>query len=189
MAKNATGFGDQLRARRKARGMTLYDVASTAGVSSSLVSMIERDMTSPSIRSLDAICKALDMPVSWLFDTPANGDPDEMGIVVRTHGRRHLDFGHLGMIKELLTPKLGGKLQFMLVTLQRGGTSGEQPYTHEGEEAGFVIAGSMQLQVGGRTFLLNEGDAFRFPSTTPHSFENAGQSVTRVLWAVTPPFY
>jgi quercetin dioxygenase-like cupin family protein len=76
-----------------------------------------------------------------------------------------------------------------MVVMKAGGGSGDEPYSHQGEEAGLVLDGAMELWVGERRFQLVAGDSFQFKSTTPHRFRNAANRETRVLWVVSPPFY
>jgi len=73
--------------------------------------------------------------------------------------------------------------------MQAQGSSGEEPYTHKGEDAGLVVNGAMRLFVGDDVHILKPGDSFRFKSSLPHRFQNAAEGVTEVVWAVTPPFY
>ena len=89
----------------------------------------------------------------------------------------------------LLTPMMPGTLQLLLVTLDPGGSSGSEHYSHKGEEAGVVIAGTMKLWIEDQAYILKEGDSFRFKSTRRHRFESASKQTTRVLWATTPPIY
>lgn len=182
-------IGQLLRARRKTRRMTLDDVAARSGVSTGQLSMIERGLASPAIKDLREICRALDMPVSWLFDADdGDGDP-EAGIVVRRNRRKHFELGAKKIYKELLTPDLTGEIQFLSIVMEAGGSSGPDPYSHDGEEAGLVLAGALELVVGDETYVLEAGDSFRFVSTTPHRFANAGDAPCHVLWITTPPFY
>ena len=55
--------------------------------------------------------------------------------------------------------------------------------------AGVVLSGAMKLWIEDETYILKEGDSFRFKSTRPHRFESASKQQTRVLWAMTPPIY
>lgn len=96
------GIGPRLRARRKVRGLSLQLVAARAEVSIGQLSQIERGLSMPSVRSLRAICAALEMPVGWLFDGDGAGPEDP--VVVPRHRRRVLDLGEKGMIKEMMTP-------------------------------------------------------------------------------------
>jgi mannose-6-phosphate isomerase-like protein (cupin superfamily) len=61
--------------------------------------------------------------------------------------------------------------------------------SHQGEEAGLVIKGRLALEVDGRRYQLEEGDAYRFESRRPHSFANAGESELVIVSACTPPTF
>jgi mannose-6-phosphate isomerase-like protein (cupin superfamily) len=45
------------------------------------------------------------------------------------------------------------------------------------------------MWIGDDCFVLNEGDSFSFPSTTPHRYRNPGDTEAVVIWAITPPSY
>jgi quercetin dioxygenase-like cupin family protein len=70
-----------------------------------------------------------------------------------------------------------------------GASSGEEPYSHSGEEAGVVIRGRLELWVDGRTVTLEAGDSFGFKSVLPHRYRNPGPDEAEVIWAITPPSY
>ena len=74
-----------------------------------------------------------------------------------------------------------------LVTIQPGGTSGPENYTHEGEDAGVVLKGALELWVDGQRFNLEEGDGFRFKSSLPHHFTNPTEQTTEAIWVLSPP--
>ncbi|MBW6494391.1 MAG: cupin domain-containing protein [Burkholderiaceae bacterium] len=183
-----SGLGSQLRQRRRAKGLTLTELSRLAGLSVGLLSQIERGVSAPSLKSLMQISAALGIPPSWLFDQGSPQDPLEKGLVVRRGARRRLDLGSYGVTKELLTPDLGGELQLYLVEIRPGGQSGPEAYTHRGEEAGLVLAGTLELIVEDRTVLLYEGDSFRFESSVPHRYTNPGTTPTTAVWINSLPY-
>jgi quercetin dioxygenase-like cupin family protein len=77
----------------------------------------------------------------------------------------------------------------MEVILQPSGGSGEEPYSHEGEECGVVLEGRLELRIDGSVYRLSEGDSFHFESTLPHGFRNPGDGPARILWITTPPVW
>lgn len=182
-------LGQKLRARRKAQAMSLQQVSEASKISVGGLSQIERGLSSPSIRDLRAICAALSMPISTLFDGDGPADADETGLIVRRRDRRFFDFGTKGMSKTLLVPDLDRKLQFLEVVMRPGGGSGEQLYNHHGEECGLILEGTMELTVDDKCYYLEPGDSFAFESMRPHGFRNPGQETVRVLWITTPPIY
>jgi transcriptional regulator with XRE-family HTH domain len=176
-------FGERIRHLRKARGKSLKDLCANAGLSISFVSQIERGLSSASVRTLARLADALEVSIGELFgpaDDHADGD---QRIVARRVEHRTLDMRSTGAEKRWLTPfERVPRLDLYMITLEPGGSSGDEPYSHEGEEAGYVLEGGLELIVDGRRHVLGEGDTFRFASGRPHRFINAGSRPARVLW-------
>lgn len=61
------GPGDKLRIAREDRGMTLREVASAAGISSTYLSEIERGNVQPAVSVLKKLARVLHMPLSALM--------------------------------------------------------------------------------------------------------------------------
>ena len=187
---DAGSIGRQLRLRRKVRGLSLQDVADKSGVSIGQLSQIERGLSAPSLKSLGAVCRALDMPLGWLFDGPANDPAAEADTIVRARSRRTMDLGHKGMVKELLTPDAVPGIQMMRIVIQPGGSSGEEPYNNDsGAKCGLILQGSLGLEVEGQSFTLEPGDSFAFDATSLIRFWCAGDHPCEVVWIVTPAIY
>ncbi len=187
-AAASSGVGLRLRGMRVRREWTLQDLSARSGLSVSMLSQVERDLASPSIRSLQRLAETFAVPVGWFFSEPGAPAPGPAWIQRRPQ-RRVLDLSAKGITKEMLSPEGGGRLQLMLITVEPGGSSGDTPYAHAGEDAGTVLEGVLRLEVDGEQGLLNPGDSFRFASTLPHRFANGGTARCVVLWAVTPPMY
>ena len=67
--------------------------------------------------------------------------------------------------------------------------TGADMLSHKGEEGGVVVAGSIELTVGGQVRILNPGDAYYFASSVPHRFRNVGGEVCEIVSASTPPTF
>lgn len=182
------GIGEKVRLLRQTRQITLQDLAATTGLSIGYLSQVERDLSSPSVKALRDIATALGVNISWFFEAPDSAGAGERRYIVRAGNRRHLHF-RSGITDSLLTPSLNGQIELLLSRFEPGASSGEEPYTHQGEEAGIVIRGQLELWVGADRFELAEGDSFNFPSTRPHRYRNPGDIETVVIWSITPPSY
>ncbi|MCC6195260.1 MAG: helix-turn-helix transcriptional regulator, partial [Burkholderiales bacterium] len=81
-ADAARRLGREIRGLRKARGYTLAVLAARTDLSVGYLSLLERDLATPSINALHAISRALGVTISWFFDA---GDvpPGERDYVVR----------------------------------------------------------------------------------------------------------
>jgi transcriptional regulator with XRE-family HTH domain len=184
-------LGVQLRALRKAKELSLAELAAAADLSIGMVSQIERGLASPSIRSLRKLGDALGVPISWFFHANANRPSAEISRIVRREDRRQLRLPTVGstvdlVTMELLTPDLSGEIELLLMTLEPGFHSGPA-HQHRGDEAGLVLTGSLELWVGEDRFIVNQGDSFRFSSSDPHRYANASERTTQIVWALSPP--
>ncbi len=178
-------LGPRIRSLRQARRLTLREVSQRAGVTESFLSQVERDVTSPSIATVQRIARALDLSIAQLF-----AEEPETGRVVRREARRRVAYPGLKAVDEFLTPNMAGRLQVIMSTIEPGGGTGAEPYTHESdEEVVVVMAGVLDLWVGDEHYVLREGDAITFPSRLPHWNVNHGDVPATVLFCLTPPSF
>jgi transcriptional regulator with XRE-family HTH domain len=178
-------LGARIRVLRQARHLTLRDVAERSGVTESFLSQVERDVTSPSIATVQRIARALDVAIAQLF-----AEEPETGRVVRREARRRIEYPGLRAVDEFLTANMAGRLQVILSTIQPGGGTGAEPYTHDSdEEVVVVLSGVLDLWVSDEHYVLREGDAITFPSRLPHWNANHGDRPATVLFCLTPPSF
>lgn len=185
-------LGADLRALRKAQDMTLKDLAGASGLSVSFLSKIERGLARPSVTALQEAAEALGVPVGWFFETDGPVPADERPHIVRADRRRKLTYSgisgtdYMGFEDHLLSASLDSRLALGISTYQPGGSTGDDCYTHEGEEAGMVLDGAIELTLGDKTFILKAGDSFSFSADIPHRYRNIGKATARIVWANTP---
>ncbi|WP_160883335.1 cupin domain-containing protein [Microvirga makkahensis] len=175
--------GRRLRDLRRLRGLSLETVAARASLSVGFISQIERGLSSPSLRVLATLADVFEVSIAALFDAaPLESSPEQ--IVRREHERAELNLWRSGISKQLLSPKgSDGRLNLFLIFLEPGASTGDELYTHDGEEAGVVLEGEMVLTVDSATMTLGKGDSFRFASRRPHRFGNPSDSSRAlVLW-------
>ena len=180
-------IGGRLRQLRQQQGRTLAAVSALTGISVGHLSQLERDLVSPSVKTLHDLSRALGVNISWFFTPEAPRDRVEQ-YIVRQAARRHISFADGIDDFQLNSPAVRG-IGLLWSTFAPGATSGESPYTHEGEEAGLVVSGRLELWIDGAEVRLEAGDSFSFPSTLPHRYRNPGRSGAVVVWAMTPPSY
>lgn len=179
-------LGREIKILRKARGMTLGDLAEATDLSAGFISQIERGQNRPSVNALFEISRALSVSVGWFFSA-APAARGQQGAVVRKAHRRSIQFED-GIRDELLTPDLAGKLELLACTFAPG-SGVDSEFSHTGEEAGIVIRGELELWVDGVCYRLATGDSFSFDSSLPHKFRNPSKEEAEVIWAITPPSF
>jgi len=178
-------LGARIRTRRLARRATLRELAAQAAVTESFLSQVERGVASPSIASVQRIARALDTNIAELFAADEGA-----GVVVRVGDRRKIVYQGLGAVDEFLTRGTAGRLQVIYSTIQPGGGTGDEAYTHDSdEEVVVVLEGSLDLWIGPEHYRLEAGDAVTHSSRVPHRNTNPGPGVARVLFCITPPSF
>ncbi|AND91739.1 MULTISPECIES: cupin domain-containing protein [Bradyrhizobium] len=176
-------LGETVRLLRQRAGLSIQDVANKTGLSNGMISQLERARAMPSIRTLRLLSIALDVPISYFFETTDPGDVQRY--IVRKNSRRLLRLTASGVVKEALTPDGKGQLELYELTLNPGASSGTDFLQHTGEKAGYILSGSLRLWLDNQAHVLEAGDSFRFPSIVPHMFDNPTQQAARVIWVTT----
>src|SRR5262245_44631549 len=175
-----------LRALRKARGLTLAELAVRLGRSVGWMSQVERGLSIPSIADLNSFANIFMVPISLFF---AHEVPDEheRGVIVRGGCRRSLGTSDSGLVEELLSPDLGGSFE-MLRSVFAPGAELKATAHRPTEEAGYLVSGVFEIEIDGVWHSLSAGDSFRFEEK-PFRWRNPGPEPAVVIWVVSPPVY
>jgi len=182
----AAAIGQDVRALRKTKSLTLAELALKIGRSVGYVSQVERGLSEISIVDLKKIAAALDVPLSWFF--VHEGVPgQERGRIVRKGERRKLGSTESGLVEELLSPDLGGAFEMFRSVFEPGAELTE-PNLRATEEAGYVVEGALDVWLDGQWFRLEAGDSFRIDHEA-HKWRNPGTARAVVIWVISPPAY
>jgi transcriptional regulator with XRE-family HTH domain len=175
-----------IRALRRARGLTLAEIGLKLGRSVGWVSQVERGLSTPSLSDLRAFAELFGVPISLFFshDVPVES---ERGVVVRAGRRRTLGTSESGLVEELLSPDLGGSFE-MVRSVFAPGAELKIEAQRPTEEAGYVASGLFDIEIAGIWHRLGEGDSFRFDGK-PYRWRNPGAEPAIVIWVVSPPVY
>jgi transcriptional regulator with XRE-family HTH domain len=172
-AQNALekAIGRQVRRYRTQLGLTIAEMCSRTGLSVGMMSKIENGNTSPSLATLRALSKALNVPVTALFR--AFEEQREATYVKAGHGltieRQGTRAGHQ---YKLLGHSVHSDVSVepYLITLER--ESEIFPiFQHPGVEFLFILEGKMIYRHGNATYPLSPGDSLFFDSNAPHGPE------------------
>ena len=184
--KRMQSLGADLRALRKARGLTLAGLAGRLGRSVGWLSQVERDLSEPSISDLRQVAGVLGVPMSLLFGH-ASAPAEEQGYVVRAGARRPMGSGEEGLIEELLSPDLTDEFEVIHSTF-RPRSKMQRPAQRPTQEVGYIVSGRLDLEIGGRRFSLGPGDSFRFRGE-PYCWANPYDDPCVAIWVIAPPVY
>ncbi|MFG2050588.1 helix-turn-helix domain-containing protein [Micromonospora sp. NPDC048935] len=153
--------GPRLKHLRQRRDITLTDLATETGISTSTLSRLEAGLRRPTLEQLLPLARFYGVTLDELVDAPPTGDPRiNMRPLPTSDGSTILP----------LTRRPGGiqAYKFVLPT----GRDDAQPdlRTHEGYDWAFVLNGRLRLVLGEHDLILEPGEAAEFDTRTPHWF-------------------
>ena len=186
-------LGGEIRQLRKVRGITLQQMADAIGKSVGYLSQVERNKIKPSVAALQDISEVLGVHIGWFFQPNLSLAKEEQQYIVRKKNRRRLSYSelsntdYLGLHDHLLSTNLNGELALGISRYEPGASTGDDSYDHQGEEAGLVLEGQLELTIDDKKYLLEAGDSFSFKSQLKHRYANPSDTEeTVVVWANTP---
>ena len=173
-------IGKKLKELRLQNNLTLGDLASRSELTKGFLSQVERNLTAPSIATLEDILEALGTNLSEFFH-----EEEEKQIVFSTQDFFE-DEREDYTIEWVIPNAQKNKMEPILLTLEAGGeTYPDNP--HEGEEFGYVLQGSVAIHIGGKTYRAKKGESFYFVSDKKHYLSSKSGAV--LIWVSSPPSF
>ena len=168
--------GQAIRSQRLSQSLTLVELAGRAVLSQPFLSQVENGRARPSMSSLYRIATALDTTPQALFGgADSAAQPTLMRAADATVPAIATDGESLRRL--LLT----GGTPFHVVELVGLSTKFLEPWQHHGFEALYVLAGPIEVEVGGVCNTLATGDFLSYPAQLPHRYRSALGSEARLL--------
>ena len=188
-------MGERLRVARRAQGLSLRELSQRLGVSASLISQVETGRANPSVSTLYAIAAELDVSIDELLfgdrrsRAQVSGSPTSPSNIERmvqaSATRKRIRLAS-GVSWDRLTTVPEPETEFLFVTYEVGGASSHDGFQrHKGHEWGYVIEGTLEVQIGFELATLGPGDAISFDSTLPHRLANSGDTPVHAVWFVS----
>jgi transcriptional regulator with XRE-family HTH domain len=161
-------IGRQVKGFREKLGLTIAELAKASDMSAGMLSKIENGATSPSLASLQALGRALQVPVTAFFKSfeqtrDATFVKAGQGLTIERRGTR------AGHQYELLGHSPHGPVMVepYLITLTH--ESDVFPtFQHSGLEFLYMLEGNVVYRHGDRTYDMHPGDALFFDADAPH---------------------
>jgi len=178
-------LGSKIRRLRNEKKITLKELARRTGLTSSYLSQIEKGLLIPSLNALIKISKCLEVPLlSFFLEKELNN-----GIVVRAKDRKKIKLPNSYVVYQLLTPDTKRRIGHLLAEIEPGEGEDEEKVTHEGDESIYVLEGTLKVEVGDESYILEKGDSIYFSSVIPHRIINIGKSKVVYIAAEVPPSF
>lgn len=186
-------IGDRLREERINAGISQRELARRLDLSPSLISQLESGQSKPSVGTLYAIVTELDLSLDRLIrgeeffpaDPAAIPEEEPASPLVHPDGRHVIELAS-GVRWEELTSASGQGVDFLHATYEVGGAStpDQSLMRHHGREYGYVMSGTLGIQIGFEEYELKPGDAIAFDSTRPHRLYNKCDEPVHAIWFV-----
>ena len=175
-------IGESIKMLRMRHGLTQEELGQRTDLTKGFISQLERNLTSPSIATLMDILECLGTDLQHFF---ADSTPPK---VVFTQEDTFTAEAEGRTVRWLVPNAQKNHMEPILVTLEpEHATDTDDP--HDGEEFGYVLSGTVAVEVGGVRYKARRGESFSFVSNQPHRLINAGKSEAKVLWVATPPSF
>jgi XRE family transcriptional regulator, regulator of sulfur utilization len=166
---------ENLRQRRKARGLSLDDLARASGVSRAALSQIETCKSNPTVGVLWKIAVGLGVPISELIGAPRSG-----AVVLRRHDGQLLRSADGKFESRPLAPAGASPLvELYELRLAARATHASEPHAPGTHELLVVLSGQLRMRVHDETYDLGAGDSIAFAADRPHAYENPSGSEAR----------
>lgn len=174
-AELARRVAENLRQRRKARGMSLDDLARSSGVSRAALSQTETCKSNPTVGVLWKIAVGLGIPFAELIGAPRSG-----AVVLRRADAQVLRSSDGRFESRPLTPAGASPLvELYELRLSARSTHASDAHAPGTREVLVVLGGQLRLHVGNEAFELGAGDSIAFAADRPHAYENPAASEAR----------
>lgn len=175
-------IGKKLKELRQQKELTLEDLASRSELTKGFLSQVERNLTAPSIATLEDILEALGTNLSEFF----HEEPEKQ--MVFSTEEFFVDEQPDYCIEWVIPNAQKNKMEPILLTIHPGKQSQEMQ-AYDGEEFGYVLKGSVTLVCGSKKYKIKAQETFYLDGTESHYLYNHGKSDAKILWITTPPMF
>ena len=176
-------IGHEVRTYRKKLGITVADLAAATGMSVGMLSKIENGNISPSLTTLQALSKALGMPITAFFrgfEEPKSASFVKAGEGVNLERRGTRAGHHYSLLGHIENNTSGVVVEPYLITLNA--ESDIFPtFQHEGMEFLYMLEGEVVYRHGDSLYRMQAGDSLFFDADAPHGPEELVKLPARYL--------
>ena len=174
-ANHADSIGAKVKKARKAKKLTLKQLAEKTGLSIGYLSNLERDLSSPTLDNLQTVCGVMKISLISLLA----GSPEHKLMIKRNEREVVLDKRESVRYESL---NYGDdKLCGLLLTIQPK-CYHDTNWHHTYDEIGIVLSGSMEIRIEDQTYHIEPGDSFYIKAYTQHSLGNSSDVPCQSFW-------
>lgn len=185
-------IGEKIKSLRTAKEISIEELAERSGLAIEQIRRIEENIDIPSLAPLIKIARTLGVRLGTFLDDQIN----ETGAVICRHGeeddtisfsnnavdaRQHLHYHSLSR------SKTDRHMEPFVIDIDANQDKEFQLSAHEGEEFIMVLKGTLEINYGKQTYLLEEGDTIYYDSIVPHHVHAFEGQAARILAVIYTP--
>lgn len=185
-------IGEKIKSLRTAKEISIEELAERSGLAVEQIRRIEENIDIPSLAPLIKIARTLGVRLGTFLDDQIN----ETGAVICRHGeeddtisfsnnavdaRQHLHYHSLSR------SKTDRHMEPFVIDIDANQDKEFQLSALEGEEFIMVLKGTLEINYGKQTYLLEEGDTIYYDSIVPHHVHAFEGQAARILAVIYTP--
>ena len=173
-------IGERLRGLRDVLDIPVSEMAETIGIAAEKYEMIERGEADITISNLMKIAKKYGVSADALMFAE---EPHMRNYFVTRKGQGlSVERTKAYKYQSLVSGFVDHRADVFIVTVEpKPGARTIYKNSHPGQEFNLVLEGAMELYIGGKTIVLEEGDSIYFDSSKPHGMLAIGQKAVKFL--------
>ena len=162
---------------------TLEELANRSEINKrTYLSQLERDLTSPSVATLEDILEALGTNLQEFFSEKEA----EQLVFKQDDFFENIQDDY--KISYIIPNAQKNDMEPILIELEKDKQS-MIIAPHEGQEFGYVVQGRVKLIYGDNEFVLKKGETLHLKGLVSHYLFNPGETKAKVIWVSTPPLF
>lgn len=176
-------FAKNLKAIREKEKLSLEKVSQLCGVSKTMIGQIERGESSPTLTTIWKIANGLKVSFTTLINQPQPETEvilqEDIQVLTEDNGRYR--------VYPYFPFKEDSRFEIYTVEIDQEGKVSAEAHRDGTEEIITVFDGELVLTIIDKPYILKAGDSIRFKADRPHTYYNAGQSLTRLSMTIYYP--
>ncbi|MDO4553903.1 MAG: XRE family transcriptional regulator [Lachnospiraceae bacterium] len=164
-----------LKRLREERNLSLGQLAELAGVSKVMLSQLEKGTSNPTINTVWKITGALKLPYTSLLDLP---ESEVVHVKKKDIHDLEEDKYH---IFSYYAKDANRPFELYQIEMDTGCIHESIGHSSDSSEYIMVIDGKMELEVNGKTYVLEPDDGFCFEAATPHIYRNISDKKVKLF--------
>lgn len=193
-------LGIRLKKMRKRQGLTLKQVSNISGLSTGLLSLIERGQANPSLSSMSRFSAALGSSLGELFNSEENESRRTEDVTTENVTKDLCEIVRKGTHKMLIVP--GSYIQYhilnsnvmknieMLLEITPPGKGAlDDKYVNTADSLIYILEGSFKVEFDETVVFVNEGDSIFFPKGISYKYLNVSENDAKSIVVNIPPTF